>query len=46
MVDGAAAGRKSEANGEERFRQVLKMSAYRCPVTKGVHDTMGSSFGL
>ena len=46
IVDGAGAGRKSEANGEGEFRRLLKMRAYLRPVTKGVDDAMRSSFGL
>ena len=46
MVDGVGVSRKSEANGEVGFRRVLKMNAYRCPVTKGVDDAKRSSFGL
>ena len=46
IVDGAGADRKSEANGEGGSRRLLKMRAYRRPVTKGVDDAMRSSFGL
>ena len=46
MVDEAGVGRESEANSGGGFRRVLKMSAYRRAVMKGVDDAMRSSFGL